>query len=231
MAAVLSGSPGTVLSHRSAAALWEIRPHHGGRAEVTFRRQVHGSAGMLPHKASLPEDEITRLDGIPVTTVARTIFDLAAVLDCSRVERALSEAEVCGLGGVRLRTWATLSGTARNRLHPAARACRRGGGADPQRARGAFLALLGDHGLPQPLVNAGLHVGGRWYEADCLWREQQLVVELDGQAVHATSRAFERDRVRDRTLQVAGWRVVRITWRRLAEDPETVVADLRRLLA
>jgi len=233
MAAVLAGPPGTFLSHRSAAALWEIRSHRGGRAEVTCRQRMHGAPGIVRHRALLPEDEVTRVDRIPVTTVARTILDLAAVLDCRRVERALNETEVRGLGG-------DLALADLVRRYPGRRgiACIRGlvqAGAGVALTRSEleerFLALVSDHGLPQPLVNAGLFAGGRWYEADSLWREQRLVVELDGRAVHATRSAFERDRARDRALQVAGWRVVRVTWRQLDSEPEAVVADLRRLLA
>jgi hypothetical protein len=232
MAAVLAGPSGTVLSHRSAAALWEIRPHRG-RAEVTFRRQMHGSPGVLLHKASLPEDEITRVDGIPVTTVSRTILDLAAVLDCSRVERALNEAEVCGLGGALTLADLVRRYPGRRGIVCIRRLAQAGAGVALTRSEleERFLALISDYGLPQPLVNAGLFAGGRWYEADCVWRDPRLVVELDGRAFHATTSAFERDRARDRALQVAGWRVVRVTWRQLASEPEAVVADLRRLLA
>ena len=84
--------------------------------------------------------------------------------------------------------------------------------------------------MPLPRRNADLALDGRFYEIDCLWSEQRLIVELDGRATHGTARAFERDRERDRLLQVDGWRVVRITWRQLRDDAPAVVADLRRLL-
>ena len=66
---------------------------------------------------------------------------------------------------------------------------------------------------------------------DCAWPAQRLIVELDGHAVHGTRDAFERDRERDRLLQAAGWRVIRVTWRQLSVDPAAVAADLRTLLA
>jgi very-short-patch-repair endonuclease len=72
--------------------------------------------------------------------------------------------------------------------------------------------------------------GGRFFEADCLWAEERIIVELDGRAVHGTRRAFEQDRERDRLLQSDGWRVVRVTWRQLRDDVPAVVSDLRRLL-
>jgi very-short-patch-repair endonuclease len=68
------------------------------------------------------------------------------------------------------------------------------------------------------------------YEVDCLWRRQQVVVELDGRDVHDTRHAFEADRARDRALQAAGYRVVRITWRQLRDEPAAVATDLRALL-
>jgi very-short-patch-repair endonuclease len=75
-----------------------------------------------------------------------------------------------------------------------------------------------------------MYTAGRWFEVDCLWREARLVVELDGRATHDTRAAFERDRLRDRMLQVAGWRVIRITWRQLQDSPAEVAADLLTLL-
>jgi len=72
--------------------------------------------------------------------------------------------------------------------------------------------------------------GDRTTEVDCLWREQRLIVELDGHEVHGTRAAFESDRERDRHLQAAGWTVVRLTWRQLEDEPEAICADLRRLL-
>lgn len=77
---------------------------------------------------------------------------------------------------------------------------------------------------------AALPPRGRLLEVNCVWRAQRLIVELDGRDVHGTGRAFESDRRRDRELLVAGWRSARVTWRQLSGEPETVAADLRRLL-
>jgi very-short-patch-repair endonuclease len=93
-----------------------------------------------------------------------------------------------------------------------------------------FLVLLDQAGLPRPDVNRSVHVSGRWIEGDCVWLPQRMIAELDGHAFHTTAAAFERDRSRDRVLQAAGWRVVRITWRQLHDDSAAVVADLRGLL-
>ena len=93
-----------------------------------------------------------------------------------------------------------------------------------------FLELCRRAGIPEPETNVTLRVAGRPYEVDCLWREQRVVVELDGAAAHDTSRAFERDRERDAALVAAGFRSLRYTWRRLTRHPEAVISEVRRTL-
>jgi very-short-patch-repair endonuclease len=93
-----------------------------------------------------------------------------------------------------------------------------------------FAEVLAGTDLPAPRRNADIAVAGRFFEVDCLWRAQRLIIELDGGFVHGTWRTSERDRERDRLLVADGWRVVRITWRQLRDDAPAVVADLRRLL-
>jgi hypothetical protein len=94
-----------------------------------------------------------------------------------------------------------------------------------------FLAFLARLGLPLPATNVSMRVGGRWIEADCVWHEERLIAELDGHTTHRTRAAFETDRTRDRTLTAAGWRVIRITWRQLHDDPKGLGRDLRVFLA
>jgi hypothetical protein len=89
-----------------------------------------------------------------------------------------------------------------------------------------FQDFLMGAGLPLPHTNVLIE----GYEVDCAWPEQRVIVELDGHASHAPAHAFEIDRARDRRLAAAGWRVIRITWRQLHQDPELLEADLRRLL-
>lgn len=97
MAAVLAGGAGAVLSHRSAATLWRIRLSARKQAEVTVPRRRGRRPAIQFHQTPLPADELTVHDGIPVTTVARTLLDLAAVVDQRQVERAINEAEVLRL--------------------------------------------------------------------------------------------------------------------------------------
>jgi hypothetical protein len=231
MAAVLAAGPAAALSHRSAAALWDLRSSASRRVEVTAARQ-HKRSGIEVHRARLEPDESTKVDGIPVTTVARTLLDLAAVLPLSQLERATERAEALQLTDVvpldallerhrGQRGTAALRKIVKDRVLPAL---------TRSEVEDRFLTFLDVHGLPRPEVNADLHLDGRWFEVDFLWRDQRLIVELDGHQTHGTRAAFERDRERDRILQAHGWRVIRITWRQLHEHPDAVAADLARLL-
>jgi very-short-patch-repair endonuclease len=229
LAAVLAGGEGAVLSHHSAAALWGIRPTSRTLIDVSRPYGGRSTARIEFHRSSVPPDERTVKDGIPVTTVARTLFDLAAEIQARGVERAINEAEILHLWDeVGLDHLLT-----RYPRRPGARTIRmalagRAAGATRTRTEleERFLSLLAREALPRPEVNASLN----GYEVDFLWRERGLAVEVDGRDVHATAAAFERDRERDRVLQAAGWRVIRITWRQLERTPTDVAADLRRLL-
>ena len=233
MAAVLAFGPTAVLSHRSAAALWGLRPTARSRIEVTVPNWRRARQAVQVHVASLLPDEATVEKGIPVTTVTRTLLDLASLLDRRQVERAINEAEVR-----RLADPLSLEDLiARHRRRAGTRVLKHilasgalGEGVTRSELEERFLELVDRAGLPRPELNASVEVAGRWIECDCLWRQRRVVVELDGHAYHRTRAAYERDRVRDRSLQAAGWRVVRVTWRHLHEGRLELVADLQALL-
>jgi hypothetical protein len=217
-----------VLSHRAAGALLGLNP--SAFLEVTVPRQRR-RPGIRIHRCVLPRDEITIVRGIPVTTLSRTLLDLATVLPKSQAERAMNEAEARGLTDSLslpdlLERYPSRPGTPTIRaiLATGARVTR-------SELEARFLAFVDAHGFPPPAANAWLSVHGNWIECDCVWRAQRLVVELDGRAVHDTTAAFERDRARDRRLHAAGWRVVRVTWRQLRDEPEVLATDLRALLS
>ena len=231
MAAVLSGGSGAVLSHRSAAAHWGIRPEGSRPAQVTVARILRSRPRLHFHHSSLPDDEVTVREGIPVTTVPRTLFDLAAVIPLRQLNRAVNEAEI-------RRLWDPLSLNdllTRHPRRPGAAAIRTvlatpGEGITRNDLEDRFLDLLSAARLPQPGTNVPMEVNGVLIEPDCTWREQRLIVELDGNATHATRSAFESDRARDRALVAAGWRVMRITWRQLHDEPEALTRDVRASL-
>jgi predicted transcriptional regulator of viral defense system/very-short-patch-repair endonuclease len=233
MAAVLACAEGAALSHRSAAALWGIRGPSSRAIEVTTGSKSRSHAGVHRHYAVLPVDEITEHEGIPVTTVPRTIFDLAAVERPEAVESALRQAEFRQLHD-RLSLRDLLDRYPRRR---GARAVRlalarteesTGQVASPLEER--FLTFLDQYRLPRPQFNAWLEVGGRRYRVDCLWRAARQIVELDGWEGHGTRTAFRDDRGRDRRLRVAGYGVTRLVWSELEDEPAAIARDLRILL-
>lgn len=233
-AAVLAAGPGAALSHRSAAALWGIRPQSGGRIEVTAGARRQPGGPVTVHRRRLPGDETAIIDGIRVTSVSRTLLDLAEVLSAVAVERAINEAEMLRLCAeppidVLLARYPHKRGSGTMRALIARG--RIGQTLLRSELEERFLALIDRSGLPRPLLNATVRTGVRAFECDCVWEAARLAVELDGHASHATRGGFERDRHRDRALQLAGWRVVRITWRQFHEEPGAITADLRTLLA
>jgi len=188
---------------------------------------------MRAHCSDIRSDEVALVDGIPVTSMPRTLLDLAAIVSRHQLESAFNEVEVRGLTD-------RLSVGDLMKRYPGRRgaAVLRAMMEDEEKARGVtkkelerrFATMLAGTDLPRPRRNADLAVGNRFFEVDCLWRAQRLIIELDGRFVHRTWRTSERDREKDRLLQADGWRVVRITWRQLRDDAPAVVADLRRLL-
>jgi hypothetical protein len=199
--------PDAVLSHRSAAALWGLRRGNPRRTDVTAPGRVGRREGIRPHQARLPEDEMTVADGVPVTTVARTPFDLAKTEGRPGLERAIEQAEALRLSD----HTPLVTLVERYRGHRGSKNLKailqdeaRTAGITRSELEDRFLAFLDQRGLPPPVANAWLHLGEDWVEGDCVWPEHRLVVELDSWAFHATKAAFRRDRARDRRLRLAG---------------------------
>jgi len=234
MAAVLACGTGAVLSHRSAAALWGMLNPGSHAIEVTTPRKRRSRGAIHRHFSVLPADEVTTERGIPVTTVPRTLFDLAATSTADVVEHALRESEYRRLHD-RLSLPDLLARYPRRRGAPTVReALRRRRDLPAGRARSwlelEFLPFLRRNGLPRPQLNVWLEVGGRRIQVDCLW-PGDVIVELDGFAAHGTRVAFREDRARDRRLRVAGYGVIRVAAEQLEDEPDEIAADLRALIA
>ncbi|HET7120957.1 MAG TPA: type IV toxin-antitoxin system AbiEi family antitoxin domain-containing protein [Solirubrobacterales bacterium] len=234
MAAVLAFGPTAVLSHWSAAGLWLIRANSREIIDVTAPWKSRSWKGVKRHHKALPPDEVTVREGIPVTTVPRTILDLAATVPVDAVENLLRETEFREHRD-------KLSLLDLIKRYPGRRGVRRVRLAlealedDPpgRRRRGLeerFAAFLRIHALPQPRFNDWIVLGEKRYQVDCHWPDTHLIVELDSWQAHSTRSAFRSDRARDRALLLAGYRVSRITWAQLDDEPERIAADLRALL-
>ena len=223
LAAVIACGPGAVLSHRDAAQLWEIRQSSASMIDVTVPSQ-NGRLrrrGIRVHRSGrLTSDEVTTRSGIPVTSVARTLLDLADMLDTQALRRAVTEAEYTNrLDVTSLNAVVQNSPGRRGRQVMDAVHGRRHRTRSPLEDR--FLRLMERHGVEEPRTNAWI----AGYEVDFIWTRLGLVVELDGVAAHTTRAALNADRLRDRRLWRAGLRTIRLTSEAL-EDPEAVLADL-----
>jgi len=224
LAAVMACGPGAVLSHRDAAQLWELRRSSASVIDVTVPSQ-NGRIrrrGVRVHRSGrLAPDEVTTRSGIPVTTVARTLLDLADVLDSQALRRAVTEAEYTSRFDLTSLN-AVVEGNPGRRgrkLMTAALEGRRHRTRSPLEDR--FLRLIEKWGVEEPQTNVWIE----GYELDFVWTRAGLVVELDGAAAHTTRAAFNADRLRDRRLWRAGLRTIRLTDDALDAEEE-VLADL-----
>jgi very-short-patch-repair endonuclease len=231
-AAVLAVGGDAVLSHVSAAGLWGLlraalldasRP-----TDVTTTRNLGQRRGIRVHRTpTLPRRDTTRQRGIPVTTPARTLVDLAGVAPASWLRRAVREAEVLRLVDIAQLGAATAGRRGAARLRELV-----SDGPAPTRSEleDRTLDLMRRHGLPRPLVNATVRAGGRVYEVDFLFQEHRLIVEADGERYHGTALARRADAARQAALEAAGYRVVRLTWQQVTREGAQTAARLRRVI-
>lgn len=231
MAAVLYCGPDALLSHRDGAMLRGLYESARRRVDVTAPGRRVPNAHVEPHIALVPPDERDVIDGIPVTGLSRTILDLASVARPSHVEHAIAAAEAS-----RATDRVSLPQLLERYPRKAGRGVVAGflsEGAARTRSpfEQRFLRFLRRRGLDDGEANATVWVDGVAYELDYLWRDEGLAVELDSRAHHANLASFESDRAKDRALQAAGIRVVRLTPTQLGSEPEVIERDLRRLRA
>jgi very-short-patch-repair endonuclease len=227
MAAVLAYGPSALLSHYTAAALWGIGKTWG-KVHVTTPDSRRDRPRISAHTAYLHVEDVAECDGIPVTSVARTIFDLAALLDLDELARVIEEADRARVSDLEAldRAVARRPRAAGVVALRAVLADYRGPVDTRSKHERALRRLIRGAGLPEPQYN--VIVAG--FLVDAFWPDSNLVVEVDSRAYHLTPRAFETDRIRDAQLQKAGYRVLRITEKRLYGDPAGVIADVIALM-
>lgn len=228
-AAVLACGEGAVVSHRSAADLWAIRPSSRVTVDVTVPgRSRNKRPGIDVHRVRhLDPRDITTIEGIPVTTLARTLLDLAEVVPQNDLERAIERAEnqrlfdLTAVNAVIARSPGRrgrkplLAALTDSVIEPMSRS-------DLERA---FVKLCRRAGIPRPIVNALIE----GYEVDMSWPDSRLIVEIDSWKYHRTRRKFEDDRRRDAKLHRARYRTLRVTDRWLATDPDGVAETVLEL--
>jgi Uncharacterized protein conserved in bacteria len=234
MAAVLASGPEALLSHQTAAALWGIRGYSGGAIHVTVPHKSTSTKRIRRHFSLVPEDERAVHEGISVTSVHRTIFDLAASEDVDAVVAMIKGAEY-------LNRWDRLSLPDYLERYPGKRGSRtirfaleRLTEEPPGRKRSKlekrFAPFLHRYHLPLPRFNDWILLGPERFQVDCHWPERRQIIELDGWEGHRTRSAFRDDRARDRALTAVGYTVTRLTWNQLDDEPTAIASDLRRIL-
>jgi hypothetical protein len=217
MAAVLACGDGALLSQRAGAALQGLLGWGGGKIDVTIpRRSALSRPGIRVHRSTrLAPQDCAEVEGIPCTSVPRTLLDLAATVPKHVLERACDQAERQGSLDVRevdglLERHAGQPGV--RCLRAALRLGTVGEGIPRSELERRFLALCRRAGLPRPSVNEWMAIRGEEMQCDFVWHSERVVVEVDGWDTHRTRRAFEEDRRRDRLLRLAGWEPLRFTW-------------------
>jgi hypothetical protein len=229
LAAVLACGPGAVLSHRTAAAHWSLLRTDQTRIDVTAPRGRHGAPGIRLHRSrSLDALDTTNHEGIPITTVSRTLLDIAAQERKGELERALAQAERLQLYDHRAITAVIARSNGHRGSTVLARATTREAKWTRNEWEAEFLALIRKAGLPEPLTNDALHAADHGHcEPDYHWPTHQVIVETDGFETHGTRAAFRGDRAKDAALTASGYRVLRFT---RDDDPELAIRRIRALL-
>jgi predicted transcriptional regulator of viral defense system len=236
-AAVLAGGPAAVASHRSAARLHQLRGVPLGRPEITVPgTRLPRHRGITLHRSNLLEAlDVTSIDGIPVTTLARTLLDLGAVVPFEVVELAAQDALVeqrtstteliCTLERVGRRG---RRGTAA--LRAVVAASLPADGVD-SRLELALLRLVESCPVPPPVLQHEIVVaGGGRYRLDEAWPDLRIAVEADGRRWHSTRRDFERDLARVRAITAAGWSHYRYGWADVHQHAPRVRAELTAVI-
>jgi predicted transcriptional regulator of viral defense system len=239
MAAVLACGEGAVVSHRTAAKLHGLLSYQGTKVDVTVPGRRHRKPGgrVVVHRSTtLTSKDVTVVENIPGTTVARTLLDLAEVVDRRRHERAFDQAEIEQV----LDIAAIEDQIRRNGTRTAARKTRallaeHYPGSTPTESglEEAFLALCRRAGLPEPELQQWIYLpdGGDPIRADFLWRREGVIVETDGERVHDTRQRRRNDRRKDQRLTVYGFRPVRTDGQQVFERPAELEARLKALIS
>ncbi len=236
MAAVLACGPEAWASHYCSGVLWELGLGARRLIDVTTRSaRGRARAGIRAHTSStLTDEDVDVIDGIPCTTLARTLLDIAEDGTRREVERALDRAEHARILDIRAIDDVLSSSNGRRGaklLCAVLEEHRVGSTLTRNQLEEAFLKTARDADRPPDAVNEWIAFpDGGGAEADFLWHAQRLIVEADGRDPHTTRKAFESDRLRDQRLMLLGWRVVRFTWHQVMFDSRTVAATLRGLV-
>lgn len=234
LAAVMAVWPAAAASQWAATAIHGLTQWTRGAIHVSAEQSRRPRPGLVIHRAVLPASDLTIVDGVPATTVARTLLDMSAVTDARRLRSMVKRAEFKGLVDADALVAILECYPRRRGRGPLARmvsgyALSTGPTMSP--IEDDFIEFCVKRKLPLPQTNVPLHIGGQSIVVDCLWSGAHLIVELDGRDAHDRHLAFEDDRTRDRSLTAAGWRPMRVTSAQIRRNPGALETDLRAALS
>ena len=229
LAAVLACGPGALLSHYSAAWLWDLANVAPAPFHVTTSIWRTPKPPLRLHQSlALTDVDRALREGIPVTSLPRTLLDLAAAIHFDWLEKMVERSEELGLFDLRAveeLLGRTVGHHGHGRLRRAI-SLYRPSSFTRSGLENRWLELVLAAGLPQPRMNHFEH----GFELDCYWPEHRFAVELDVFETHGTRAAFERDRKRQEDLLLVGIAMTRVTGPRLEREPEEVIRRVARLL-
>ncbi len=237
LAAVLACGPGAVLSHRSAAALHGLRPTDRSGIDVTIpHRSSRKHEGVDVHRSTtLTAQDVTIVQGIPCTTIARTILDIAEVIRQRQLERVFDQAEqeeVLNFDALQEQIDRNPTRAGANRIRAMMENRTVGVGVPWSKLERDFKAMIAAAGLPIPLVNQFVLPGDGEpaIRPDFYWPAHGVIVQTDGWKSHRTWWAFQNDRRNDQRLIAAGYQVIRITYKQIQEEADRLVALISTML-
>jgi hypothetical protein len=227
LAAVLACGPDAILSHRSALRKWGLRGGGTYRVDVTAPRSIKPKRGIRLHRPlHLDALDTSIVDGIPITSIAQTLLDVAAPSYRFNVGKLLHEAAVQELLDMRA-IWAVL---ARNPRAPGARrldwASREEVPFTRSELEEAALSLFRSFSVPEPETNEWVWDGEKLVEIDFLWRKLGLIVEVDGGRYHSTRWRRRQDAAKTAALRAQGWTVIRFADVEINGTPAQVAATV-----
>jgi very-short-patch-repair endonuclease len=236
LARVLAAGPGAVASHRTAGALWNLDGRRRGIPEIAIPRgRTYRRAGVRVHESrDLHLITSTLRSGIPTTPVARTILDLCAVVPVEDIQLAVDSAR-----RQRVTDWAELLDTLARHARPGRPGVRvlrhhldqhfREEAVTDSAFERLVMVLLATAGLPRPVLHHVVRSERATYEIDLAYPDRMLAIELDG-GVHLERSVWEKDHARQNALILAGWRLLRFTWRDYAREPTRIIREVRTAL-
>jgi very-short-patch-repair endonuclease len=238
IAATLWAGPSSAASHRSAAVLHQLDGVRAGPPEITVPdgRTARSDCVLVHRTVALPEVDRGEVDGIPVTSAARAVIDLAADLDDELLLAAVESGFRMGLYRASFLSWRLdeLGGPGRSgsgRLRGLLEERGRGAAALQYRLEVKTWRLLVASVHPRPQRQHPVRIDGTTYRLDFAWPDHRVAVECEGFDPHGGRAAFARDRRRLANLVSQGWRVIPVTWADVTQRPDGVVALLHATLA